>query len=247
MENAGYIAISRQIALRRELDIVANNIANADTTGFHMEALLVETEEGLTARNDGIRGPARFVLDSGVGRDFSQGSLRQTGRTLDIAIQGEGAFFVIGDDEGGPDRYTRAGNFSLDATGRLVTADGDPVLDAGGAPVVIDPSQGELAIAEDGTLSQGDENVGQLGVVRFDVLSVLSKDGDGLYRNTSNLDPVAAPDARLHQGMLESSNVDTLVEITNMIEIQRAYERMARIVEQAHDLSKRAVERLGQV
>ena len=245
MENAALIALSRQMTLRRELDIVANNIANADTSGFKVEGLIVEEEAVSHARNFGVYGAPSFVLDQGVGRDFSQGAIRQTGRPLDVALEGEGVFFRIGDPNGGPERYTRDGGFTSDGEGRLVTRDGRPVLDNGGAEIVLDPSQGEPTIAQDGTISQGGATVGQLGVVRFDVLSVLSKDGDGLYRNTSNEQPADATDAQVRQGMLEGSNVDTLVEITNLIQIQRAYESTARLIENLNDLSRRSVERLG--
>jgi hypothetical protein len=97
VENAAYIGLSRQMTLRRELDIAANNIANADTTGFKVEQLLLGAEVGNRARNDAIRPGASFVLDNGVGRDFSQGTLEQTGRSLDFAIEGEGVFFRIQD------------------------------------------------------------------------------------------------------------------------------------------------------
>jgi len=245
VENASLIALSRQLVLRRQLDIAANNIANADTTGFKVEQLIVETEEARLARNLGVSGPGQFVLDQGVGRDFSQGAIRETGRPLDVAIEGDGAFFRIGDPDGGPERYTRDGAFTTDGEGLLITRSGLPVLDQGGAEIVLDPAQGQVSIADDGTISQNGQQVGRLGVVRFDLLSVLSKDGDGLYRNTSNEAPPDAPDVLVRQGMLEGSNVDTLVEITNLIEIQRAYESTARLIENANDLSRRAVERLG--
>lgn len=247
MENAALIALSRQMTLRRQLDITANNIANADTTGFKVEELIVETEESRRARNLGVSGPGQFVLDQGLGRDFGQGAIRQTGRPLDVAIEGEGAFFRIGSVAGGPERYTRDGGFTTDAEGRLTTRDGLPVLDDGGAEIVLDMAQGEPTIGQDGTISQGGAVVGRLGVVRFDLLSVLSKDGDGLYRNTSNEQPADAPDVFVRQGMLEGSNVNTLNEITNLIEIQRAYESTARMIENVNDLSRRAVERLGRV
>lgn len=245
MENAALIALSRQMTLRRELDIVANNIANAQTTGFKAEELVLETENVRQAQNLGVSGPARFVLDPSVGRDFSQGALIQTGRTLDVAIEGEGAFFRIGGP--GPERYTRDGAFVTDDQGRLTTRDGLPVLDDGGAEIVLDPTLGTPTIGQDGTISQGADAVGRIGVVRFDILSVLSKDGDDLYSNTANEQPVDAPDVMVRQGMLEGSNVNTIVQITSLIEIQRAYESSARLIENLNDLSRRAVERLGRV
>jgi flagellar basal-body rod protein FlgF len=244
MENASYVALSRQMTLRRELDIAANNLANVDTAGFKMEQLLIATEEGQRARNLGIEGGARFVFDTGVGRDFGQGTLSQTGNTFDFGIEGDG-FFAVGGPEG--ERYTRDGRFSTDATGRLITAQGLPVLGEGGSEIVLDPTKGPPSVSVDGVISQGAERVGRLQTVEFSALSVLSKDGDGLYINTSNETPSPSTESRVHQGMVEGSNVQPIIEITNLIEISRAYERMAKLIDQANDLNRRSVERLGRV
>ena len=242
MENAAYVGLSRQMTLRRELDIVANNIANADTTGFKVEQLLLGAEIGDRARNAFIRPGVSFVLDNGIGRDYGQGALEQTGRNLDFAIEGEGAFFKLTDGAG--EAYTRDGAFTLDAEGRLTTEGGAAVQGDGG-DIILDHSLGELAVAADGTISQNGALVGRLSIVRFDVLAALEKGGDGLYRNASNAVAIEANDARVRQGMLEGSNVNPILEITNLIEIQRAYESVTRMIENSNDLSRRAVERLG--
>jgi flagellar basal-body rod protein FlgF len=242
VENAAYIGLSRQMTLRRELDIAANNIANADTTGFKVEQLMVSAEVGENARNASIRPGASFVLDRGVGRDFGQGSLQQTGRDLDFAIDGEGVFFRIQD--GGGEAYTRDGAFTVGPEGELVTKAGLPVL-GDGAPIVIDPVRGPISVATDGTISQQGQPVGRLDLARFDTLSVLSKDGDGLYRNASNAAPIDATGVQVRQGMLEGSNVNPLIEITQLIEISRAYERATKMIDNLQDLSRRSVERLG--
>ena len=244
MENAAYVGLSRQMTLRRELDIVANNIANADTTGFKVEQLLIGTEVGERARNAFVRPGVSFVLDNGVGRDYGQAALEQTGRDLDFAIEGEGAFFKLNDGSG--EAYTRDGAFTLDAEGRLTTEGGAAVQgDAG--EIILDRSLGEPAVAADGAISQNGATVGRLSIVRFDTLAALEKGGDGLYRNASNAAAVEATDARVRQGMLEGSNVNPILEITNLIEIQRAYESVTRMIEQTNDLSRRSVERLGRV
>ena len=134
----------------------------------------------------------------------------------------------------------------MDAEGRMTTQDGLPVqTDAG--ELIVNPELGPITVAQDGTITQDGEIVGRLSVVRFDDLSVLEKTGDNLYRNTTNLQPIEAADARVRQGMLEGSNVNTLIEITNLVEINRAYERITRMIENTNDLSRRAVERLGKV
>ena len=244
MENAAYIGLSRQMTLRRELDLVANNIANADTTGFKVEQMLVGTEIGQRARNHAIRPSASFVLDKGVGRDFGQAALKQTGRDLDFGIEGEGVFFTVTTPTG--PAYTRDGAFTMDPTGLLTTQDGNPVQTDGGE-LVINVEEGPISVGQDGTVTQAGEIIGRLSVVRFEELSVLEKGGDNLYRNTSNLQPMEAADAQIRQGMLEGSNVNTLIEITNLVEINRAYERITRMIENTNDLSRRAVERLGKV
>jgi flagellar basal-body rod protein FlgF len=244
MDNALYVGLSRQMTLRHELDIVANNIANADTTGFKVENLLVKTEPKAPAVTlDGPK-PVKFVIDTGVARDFSQGTLRTTGSPLDLAIEGQ-AFFKLTTPDG--ERYTRDGHFRLDDTGKLVTQNGQPVADAGGGELLIDPQKGPIAIAADGTVSQGIEQVGKIGVVRFDSLSVLEKTGDNLYRNTSNQQSQPAPDARVRQGMLEGSNVNTITQITKMLEVTRAYESMAKMMDSTATLSRDSISRLGKV
>lgn len=243
MDNAMYVALSRQMTLRRELDVVANNLANADSAGFKVEALMVRTEaENKAGALDGPRG-VKFVLDDGVARDFGQGRLNETGGALDVAIEGT-AFFHVQTAEG--ERYTRDGRFTIDAQGVLTTQAGDPVQGEGG-DIVIDPQRGPVAIARDGTVSQGAERIGKLAVVRFDDLAGLSKRGQNLYANTSNLQPQAAPDAIVHQGMVEDSNVNPIAEVTRLIEVSRAYASLAKIMEQQNDLSRRSVERLGRV
>jgi flagellar basal-body rod protein FlgF len=244
MDNALFVGLSRQLTLRRELDIVANNIANVDTTGFKVESLMVETEPMRPANTLPGPKPVKFVIDRSVGRDFGQGSLRTTGATFDVAIEGAG-FFTVNTPEG--QRYTRDGRFTLDADGRLTTQAGQVVLDDGGGEILIDPELGPVAIGADGTISQGQERVGKLGVARFQELSVLEKTGDNLYRNTSNAAPLAAPDAKVRQGMLEGSNVKPIAEITRMMEVTRAYESMARMMDANAELSRRSVERMAKV
>ncbi|WP_332660783.1 flagellar basal-body rod protein FlgF [Brevundimonas sp.] len=242
MENAAYVGLSRQMTLRRELDIVANNIANADTTGFKVEQLLLSEEVGERARNAFVRPGVSFVMDNGVGRDYGQAPLAQTSRNLDFAIEGEGAFFKVTDGAG--DGYTRDGAFTVDGEGKLVTEGGAAVQGDSG-DIILDPALGEPSVAPDGTISQNGALVGRLSVVRFDTLAALEKSGDGLYRNASNAVAIEATDARVRQGMLEGSNVNPILEITNLIEIQRAYESISRMIENTNDLSRRAVERLG--
>ena len=248
MDNALYVGLSRQIVLQQQMDIIANNIANADTTGFKVEALQTAEDPAQPAFTLGGREPVSFVASNGILRDFSPGALHQTGSPLDLAIDGQG-FFRVQTASG--EEYTRDGRFRLDDAGRVTTSGGQAVLDDGGGEIVLDPQKGPVSIGPDGTISQGTGKdivrVGKIGVVNFANLSGLEKAGDNLYRNTSNLQatPVEAP--RVRQGMLESSNVNPILEMTRMIEVSRAYEQMAKMMQSQADLSAQAVQDLGKV
>ena len=242
MDNALYVGLSRQMVLRREMDIIANNIANVDTTGFKVESMIQKTDPAAPAFTIGGPRPVKFVAADGVARDFGQGSLNPTGGPLDMAIEGRAFFQLQGPD--GPS-FTRDGRFTTDASGRLVSQGGLPVLDKSGGEIVIDSEKGEVKVGGDGTLSQGNERVGQVGMFEFANLAALSKTGDNLYRNVSNLAATPSTEARLRQGMLEGSNVKSILEITRMVQVSRAYESTAKMMDAQGDLSRRAVERLG--
>ncbi len=243
MENTLYISLSRQMTLRREMDVIANNIANADTTGFKVENLMVRTEPARPAHMADGPNPVKFVLDDGVARDFTQGSMQTTGGAFDLAIEGKG-FFKVETPAG--ERFTRDGRLTLSPEGKLVTEAGDAVQGESGE-IVVDPAKGQVAIAQDGTVSQAGEKVGKVGVFLFDDRSVLAKDQGNLFKNTSNAQPNPDTASRLHQGMLEGSNVNPILQITRMIEVSRAYESVVKSMENTADLSRRAVERLGRV
>jgi flagellar basal-body rod protein FlgF len=243
MDNAIYVGLSRQMLLQRELDIVANNLANVDTAGFKFESLISNDDPVTTPTPGAAPTPVDFVAAGGVARDYTQGPLTQTGAPLDVAIDGKG-FFQISTPSG--PRYTRDGRFRLDPTGRLVTQDGDPVQGDGG-DIVLDPKKGPVAIAANGDISQSGQNVGKLSVVTFDSLTALSKDGANLYRNDSNLTAQPSATAEVKQGMLEGSNVQPVTQITRLIEINRAYDAIASMMASTGQLSTSAVQRLGAV
>lgn len=244
MDNALYVGLSRQMVLRRQIDIIANNLANTDTVGFKVEDLMQKTNPAEPAFTMQGPRPVKFVGEDGVARDFTQGVLRKTDAPLDLAIEGQGFFQV--NSPTGP-RFTRDGNFRLDDAGKLVTQSGFPVMDDGGGEISLDPKDGPVSISADGSVSQGATRVGKLGVVTFQTMSTLEKTGDNLYRNTSNQQPQASEDAKIRQGMLEGSNVQPILEISKMVEINRAYEQMAKIMDANAELSKSAVQRMGRV
>ena len=245
MDNVLYVGLSRQMTLQREMDVISNNVANVDTTGFKLETLMVETDtEHLPVDPTSANLPnVNFSLDAGVVRNFSQGGLTETGGPLSMAIQGQG-FFKIMTPQG--ERYTRDGRFQLDGQGRVVTASGDPVQGDGG-DIVLDPTKGPPKVASDGTVSQQNQQVGKISVVTFASLSALTKEGDGYYGNDSNLQPQPADGALVRQGMLESSNVEPITQITRLIQVSRAYENIANMMDQTSQLSSSAVDRLGKL
>lgn len=215
MENTGYTTLTRQAGLTREMQVVANNIANAATTGYRQEGLVfseyVQKIQG---------GPSLSMAMANVRQTSQmQGALTQTQNPFDFAIEGEGFFLV--ETAQGP-RLTRAGSFSASADGDLVNNDGLRVLDAGGAPIAVPPGAAQISAAADGTLSADGLPVGQLGVVRAtDPLSV-TRAGGVLFDAGAGFEPVENP--RIVQGFVEGSNVDPIGQIARMIEIQRAYE-----------------------
>jgi flagellar basal-body rod protein FlgF len=243
MDNPIYVALSRQMILRRQMDVVANNIANADTPAFKVEQLIVNSDPQVTPNPDGGNDIITYTVDTALGRDYGQGALAQTNSPVDFALEGDG-FFKVSTPAG--ERYTRDGRFTLDAQGRLVTQKGLPVQGDGGE-IVVDTTKGAISVARDGSISQGTNRLGKIAVVSFADKSGLSKEGDGLYANRSNVSAAPAPDVVVHQAMIESSNVQPILQITDMIEVSRAYERMVKIIDQTSELDRQAIERLGKV
>lgn len=238
METTAYIALSRQMALRRQMDLIANNIANMAATGFKAEALMYQPV--VTDAGGGQR--LAFVQDVGVARDLRAGPMTPTGNPLDLAIEGPG-HFAIATDQG--TRYGRSGQFRVSDAGELVTAAGDPVLDDGGAPLALPPDAGPLSVAADGTVSSAQGVVGRIGLVEFADAQRLRKTGGGLYR--AEAPPAPAERSRVVQGMLEGSNVQPILEMTEMMATVRAYQGVQRLLDTHHELQRRAIERVLEV
>lgn len=238
METTAYIALSRQVALRRHMDVVANNIANMTASGFKAEALIYEP----VVNDAGSGQRLAFVQDVGVARDLRAGPMTTTGNQLDLAIEGPG-YFVIGADQG--TRYGRSGQFRVSESGELVTAAGDPVLDDGSAPLTLPLEAGPITVAVDGTVSSSQGVVGRIGLVEFADEQRLRKVGGGLYR--ADQPPAPAERSRVVQGMLEGSNVQPILEMTEMMATVRAYQGVQRLLDTHHELQRRAIERVLEV
>jgi flagellar basal-body rod protein FlgF len=232
MDNAGYVALTRQSGLMREMQIVANNIANLSTTGFRKEGV-VFAEHVLSPRGE----EPSLSMASAEGRvvNLSQGVLEKTGGSLDFAIEGDG-FFQIATPRG--NELTRAGSFVLSPEGILVTAEGFPVLDGGASPISLPVGAGPISLSRDGTLSAGGTPLAQLGLYRPLEPATLVHTGGTRFRTDGEIEPVE--NGSIFQGFLEGSNVNAIQEVTRMIEVQRAYE-MGQGFLQAEDSRIRAV------
>ena len=250
MDNAIYVGLSRQVVLQRALDVAANNIANMDTAGFKVEHLRVLTDpEAPPSPSVGFgRRPINYVLDNGSGRDFSGGAIEKTGATYDVALSGDGFFGV---QPAAGTVYTRDGRFGVDAQNQLVDKAGDTVMDKGGSTLTVDPNKGAPVIGADGTVSQTDNSghvsvVGRIGVTRFANRGALEKQGaNGFVDPTGAAGAQPATDATMAQGFVEKSNVNPVTEISSLIEITRAYERVQNLITSTQDLSLKAVDALG--
>jgi len=254
MENTLLIGLSRQIALQRELDVVANNVANMNTTGYKADGSVFEEYLMPGAQAAGFQGADRrvsFVQDRATWRNFSAGPIRPTGNPLDVAISGD-AFFVVETARG--ERYTRNGAFQINAQGELVTSDGDRVVGDGG-PIQFQSTDNSISINPDGTItareggnSRNDSARGRLRLVRFDNAQQLQKDGATLFAAPAGLAPQdAGPRARVTQGSIEQSNVQAVIEMARMVEVTRTYTQITAMMQQFSDLRRTSIEKLAEV
>ncbi len=216
MDNAIYAALARQSGLMKEMQSVANNIANVSTTGFRREGVIFsEYVAGL----EGEASSLSMAFAHGRNVNLAQGSLAPTGGGLDFAIEGEG-FFMIETPDGS--QLTRAGSFMRAPEGDLVTPEGYRVLDTGGAALFVPADQGPVALSQDGTLSVKGAPIGQIGIFAPDDPSQLVHQAGTRFTVSGTVQPVEG--ARILQGYVEQSNVDPVSEISRMVEVQRAYE-----------------------
>ena len=236
MENPIYIGLSRQAQLRREIGVVANNIANIDTTAFKRQININQ------AYNERIRHGEKlaFVIDISTALDLQEGGFKVTGNSMDVALRGQGYFQV---DDGASVKYTRNGSFALDDQNRLVTQQGNLVLDDQARPIVVPGGGTSLNIAGDGSITYDDVEIGRLGVVEFQNPEDLKASRDSMF--ISDEPPQPAEDTRVIQGSLETSNVNPIVEMTEMIEIHRTYESVKRLMDQENERQKQVAQRLA--
>lgn len=255
MDNSLAIGLSTQQLLRKRMDVTANNLANMNTTGFKVEHLINHEISDRPAR--AVENPKDITFSQGwqLQRDMNTGSIQQTGNALDVAIEGNGFFEV--ESANGDVFYTRDGEFSMDVDGQLITRngfllrneegiyEGETLLDAG-APITANPEGGDITITKDGTILQDGAELGKITLKTFEVPEALEKIGNNLYV-PGEQEPIDAENVRLAQGFVESSNVSPIVEMTQMIEISRAYQSVAKLISNSNDMREQAISKLAKV
>ena len=246
-----YVSAAGALANAYRQDVVANNLANAETVSFKRDLTLFQARRTQSAQNGKNRHTAAMLESTGGGifalprhTDFSPASLEKTDRSFDLAIAGEGFFQVRNADEV---NYTRDGRFTIDKdTSELVTVTGSlPVLDVTGKPIVLERNL-SFDVDESGNISQGDQVVGRLGVVDFENPRELRKRGDNLYTVEGSQAPRAIS-AVISQGHLEGSGITAVTELTEMIKAQRMFQANANMVQVQDQTLGLAVSRLGSI
>ncbi|MBO6893300.1 MAG: flagellar basal-body rod protein FlgF [Roseibium sp.] len=244
MENAQLVALSRQSILRNHLDVIANNMANINTSGFKSQNLhfteyvMPVADSGAFEQQDrGVSYVDMFTTRT----NFDHGSINTTGNEFDLALNSEGFFAVQLPD--GTEAYTRNGSFRTDAQGQLITTEGIPVMTEGG-PITFSVEDGIVEIAADGTIASDLGIRGKIKVVDFEDVRTLEKIGETMFKGD---DPLPAAEVRMVQGALENSNVYGVTEVTRLIEVTRAYDATSKVVKDLDELRQQAISTLGKI
>jgi flagellar basal-body rod protein FlgF len=245
MENALLIGLSRQVALGRELDVIANNMANVTTNGFKARSSRFREYLMPVASAETFPRPDRrlsYVIDNGTPLDTRSGPIEFTGNPLDVAIKGD-AFLAVQTAQG--ERYTRNGALEINPQGQLVTSEGHPVLGDNG-PITFTPQERGFNIAPDGTVTSDQGQRGKIRLVRFDNPQLLHSEGGNILSSPNQGQP-AGNTSRIEAGALERSNVKPVVEMSRLIEVNRSYTSVAGMVGRMDELRRTAISRLADV
>ena len=235
MENTLFIALSKQLAIRREMDVIANNLANTSSPGFKNEQMMFVEY----LKDTGPNGKVSLVQDIALARDLSEGTFKRTNNVLDLAIHGKG-WFVVETPQG--ERYTRNGHFRLNQESELVTTMGQRLLTTNGEPIVFIPGDNDIVIKGDGKVTASGEDRGTLRVVTFENERRLDKVAGNLFRSDDTPDEKSS--AEVVQGVIEESNVQPVVEITRMIRALRSYQSAQSMIDREHDRQRQAIDKL---
>jgi flagellar basal-body rod protein FlgF len=226
-DNISYVIAAREKALLQTQDRIADMVANANTSAFKQEK---DSYAERPKRLDNGK-KLSFSTTSTTTRDTSQGGINATGRQLDIAINGPG-YFMVETPRG--TRYTRAGNLKISTEGALITKEGYPLIGPGGGRVELADTDIDITIRDTGLVTSGAEERGQIGVFLFDNEQLLVKEGEGLYRTDQSPNPTE--ESKIVQGALETSNVNSVTAMTDLIEVSRKIELAKQLQANEHDL-----------
>jgi flagellar basal-body rod protein FlgF len=243
METPIFIALSRQVALRDQMDIIANNVANMSTPGYRAQNMVFKEylakpkgQEKLEEKNYSM------VEEYGQYQSTEAGPMQRTENPLDVAAQGPG-YFGIQTPDG--IMYTRDGSFQMNGKGELIDGAGQTVASAGGGSITIPAGAKQISIAHDGTISTDKGQAGQLMVMEFNDEQTLAPQGNGLYKAAASDPGTAATHTTVVEGMLEGSNVKPVLEMTRMIDVLRNYQSTQQILQSEHDRQRSMIERLS--
>lgn len=239
MENTIYIGLSRLNALQAHMDLIANNIANTNTTGYKANKIMFSE---YLDKPKGMNETMSMVLDYGNYRVADNGPIKRTDNPLDVALEGPGYMMVQG--PGGKTYYTRAGSFALNADRVLVTQQGYPVLDDGGSSITIPTGQNDILIDQTGQIAANQGPIAKLGVKEFANIQMLKPVGNTLYETEQTGTP--SEKTRVLQASLEGSNTQSIVEMTDMMDVSRNYQSVARMLQNEHDRVRSLIRTLTQ-
>jgi flagellar basal-body rod protein FlgF len=232
VSNTIYVSISKQNGLFRQLETSANNVANVDTKGFKRELMIYNEYPVKNTTNNSVS----FANDIYTATDASSGNIEVTSRELDVSIQGKG-FFVVNTPLGV--RYTRAGNFTINKDGALATSDQYPVLGVDKQPIVFQPGDKNIVIGSNGVVRVNGEEIQTIAVVDFDNMSLLEPSGKSSFKALAPDKP--AENFTVVQGALEGSNVNSVMELKDLVELQRSSGSLANLINLVDDLQRTAV------
>lgn len=253
-----YTAYTGMINEQHRMDVLTNNLANADTNGFKKEGASSQSfdsvlaykikdisEGNRLARRIGVNNPGVKIGEGYT--DFSEGPIKTTGNTYDLALTDRGFFAVEFTNKAGVTsvKYTRDGDFTLTQEGRLVTRDGDPVLGEDGQYIEVDPLK-EVQINTSGQIIQDDQVVATIQVTDFEDYNYLERYGENYFQPIEGAVETEAP-AQVYSGYLETSNMSVVTEMVNMITVSRAYESNQKIITTIDGTLDIAANQLGRI
>jgi len=252
MSGAIYMAAAGALNHQLKIEVLANNIANADTTGFKEDRLSFRVLDAVESGNsnptgdpDSTESQELLPVPSATRPDFTSGGMKFTGNTLDLALEGDG-FFCVQTPDG--ERYTRNGSFSLNPDGVLVTEDGLPVLGTGGEITISDIDDKKFTVDDTGKITAGEKSLGSLMIVDFQRSYALKKVGNSMFApDDASATEIEAKRAVVHQGFIELSNVNVIRAMTDMIEAFRGYESYQKVIHSIDEVLGKTINEVGKL